>query len=80
MTSGGLSSPPVHGVVGGLEGLSLLCQSPRVTRKNSFGSSGSGAGAGLMWSAEGGRQLETWRVSGRVGGHCTTAVALYIVL
>ena len=61
MSAGGLSSPPVHGVVGGLEGLSLLCESPRVTRKNS-GGSGGGAGGGLMWSAEGGRQLETWRV------------------
>lgn len=60
MGVGGLSSPPVHGVVGGLEGLSLLCESPRVTRKNSGG--GGGGGGGLMWSAEGGRQLETWRV------------------
>lgn len=66
MTAGGLSSPPVHGVVGGgMEGLSLVCESPRVSRKSSgagAGSGGWGGSGGLMWSAEGGRQLETWRV------------------
>lgn len=57
MTAGRLSSPPVHGVVGGgMEGLSLVCESPRVNRRSS------GGGGGLMWSAEGGRQLEMWRV------------------
>lgn len=64
MTAGGLSSPPVDGVVGGLEGLSLVCESPRTHRRNpgSTGSGSSGGGGSLMWSAEGGRQLETWRV------------------
>lgn len=67
MNAGGLNSPPVNGVVGGLEGLSLLCESPRVTGRSSLGGGGGGSGAGgggLMWSAEGGRQLETWRVRG----------------
>lgn len=67
MTAGGLSSPPVVGVVGGgMEGLSLVCESPRVIRKGSgvrAGSTGWGGRSGLMWSAEGGKQLETWRVS-----------------
>lgn len=65
MPAGGLSSPPAHGVVGGMEGLSLVCESPRANRKTSGGGSGGGGGGGLMWSAEGGRQLETWRVSFR---------------
>lgn len=72
----GLGSPPVHGVVGGLEGLSLVCESPRVSsrRTGSFGSVGGGGGGGgtgaRSWSAEGGRQLETWRVrwTSRCGG------------
>ena len=60
----GLSTVPVHGVVGGVEGLSLVCEAPRISRSGSFSSGGGGGGGGgeLMWSAEGVRQLETWRV------------------
>lgn len=63
----GLGTLPVQGVVGGLEGLSLVCESPRVSRRTGSFSGGGGGGGGsgtggLSWSAEGGRQLETWRV------------------
>ncbi|CAN0591243.1 unnamed protein product, partial [Ectocarpus sp. 12 AP-2014] len=44
--AGGVGSPPVDGVVGGLEGLSLVCESPRLPGKRGSGSSGGGGFGG----------------------------------